>query len=199
MLGSVEAGLKVIMRLEEGKNAEVDFARCSPQAAVVCLHNAPLLGPSINRQGWETLESQHCACCSVWQKRWRWSCLQIFTNWQRRFKRIYYKAAFAPRPKNFLNSRLNFSFGSQRPLQFVAKFPFLSRPGRSIVLVLVLSCPGQARLGMLSFPPKSFHWCTYCMVLLANVGNDDDCWFWNWSGKERCRVQVGKKLFMTVG
>ena len=53
MLGSVEAGLKVIMRLEEGKNAEVDFARCSPQAAVVCLHNAPLLGPSINRQGWE--------------------------------------------------------------------------------------------------------------------------------------------------
>ena len=67
MLGSVEAGLKVIMRLEEGKNAEVDFARCSPQAAVVCLHNAPLLGPS-NRQGWETLESQHCACCSVWQK-----------------------------------------------------------------------------------------------------------------------------------
>ena len=67
MLGSVEAGLKVIMRLEEGKNAEVDFARCSPQAAVVCLHNAPLLGPSINRQGWETLESHHSACCSVWQ------------------------------------------------------------------------------------------------------------------------------------
>ena len=58
MLGSVEAGLKVIMRLEEGKNAEVDFARCSPQAAVVCLHNAPLLGPRGNRQGWETLESQ---------------------------------------------------------------------------------------------------------------------------------------------
>ena len=54
MLGSVEAGLKVIMRLEEGKNAEVDFARCSPQAAVVCLHNAPLLGPRGNRQGWET-------------------------------------------------------------------------------------------------------------------------------------------------
>ena len=67
MLGSVEAGLKVIMRLEEGKNAEVDFARCSPQAAAVCLHNAPLLGPSINRQGWETLESHHSACCSVWQ------------------------------------------------------------------------------------------------------------------------------------
>ena len=66
MLGSVEAGLKVIMRLEEGKNAEVDFARCSPQAAVVCLHNAPLLGRG-NRQGWEILESQHCACCSVWQ------------------------------------------------------------------------------------------------------------------------------------
>ena len=66
MLGSVEAGLKVIMRLEEGKNAKVDFARCSPQAAVVCLHNAPLLGPS-NRQGWETLESHHSACCSVWQ------------------------------------------------------------------------------------------------------------------------------------
>ena len=56
MLGSVEAGLKVIMRFEEGKNAEVDFARCSPQAAAVCLHNAPLLGRS-NRQGWETLES----------------------------------------------------------------------------------------------------------------------------------------------
>ena len=64
MLGSVEAGLKVIMRLEEGKNAEVDFARCSPQAAVVCLHNAPLPGPS-NRQGWETLESQLCHCLAI--------------------------------------------------------------------------------------------------------------------------------------
>ena len=76
----------------------------------------------------------------------------------------------------------------------MAKFPFLSRPGRSIALVLVLSCPAQARLGMLSLPLKSFHWCTYCMVLLANVRNDDYYWFLFWSGKECCRVQVGKKV-----